>query len=513
MKKMNLLPKIAVIVMTCAILSCSDSEKEVFTPAQNQQKLILAALESNPALSEFAEAFRALDLSSSDATAFTILALKNGAAENGISAERLKRYILANAYAPSDLVEAGTVKSLDGVDLVVKSTDGVVALNNTPIGTQRTIGDSYLYTLDALIPDDNTFLAIAPSFEVALSRVARLRPEAIALENATFEWTMTFEGQTSVVSTDLNHDFIVIVPGEYTLTLNAALPNGKVLTTTTTVTVADNQDSELSPYPNRVFDFVPAPGQYVNNYGATKDEVLTYIYNNIKNGAGNIYMGAFGGYMIVGFDHTIMNRPGYCDFTTKYGGGNVSPSTIWVAYDANANGQPDNDEWYEIKGSEHGAETDLGMQSYTYETTKGSTGYAWTTQSGETGIVTDTKPFATVAVPSWITAETYTLTGRQLLPTISTDPYKKGHIIPFPWGYAGNQPNGDKKAAIDIDWAIDALGNPVRLPGIDFVKVINAIQGKSPATGVGEYRYQVTSIEDLHLNETEITTAEAQGLN
>lgn len=509
--KFLILKTLILSLLVAGFASCSDDpDKEVLTPAQSEQKLILAALESRPELSEFTEAFRSLDLGSSTATGFTILAIKNDVAEGGITADILKRHILEKAYTPSALTEEGKVKSLGGIELVVKTTEGVVALNNAPIGTHTVIGNSTLYILDEVIPAENTFLGLAPEFAVTISRVVALRPEVIDLDNASFEWNQEFDGNKSVISEALNHDFITLVPGEYKLTVTAKQPNGKTLSATTTITVTEPEE-DLSAFPNRIFDFTPAPGQYVTLYGDTKDQALNTVFEQLKEGKGNVYMGAFGGQMVVGFDHTIMNRPGFCDFTTRYGGGNASPSIIWVAYDTNGNGKPDDDEWYEIKGSEYGGENDLGIQSFTYQTTKSDGGFPWTTQSGETGHVLDSPPFATVDVAPWLTSEpTFTLTGRQLKPIIDeSNTFKPA--LPFAWGYAANQPNNSKQAAIDIDWAVDADGNKVHLPGVDFIKVVNAIQGMRPM--MGEYRYQVISIEDLHLQTVEITTEEAQSAN
>lgn len=499
-----------VSLLILGLNSCAKTVKEEFSPAQNQQKLILAALESNPELSQFTGAFRALDLSGSGATGFTILAVKNDVSTAAIDNDLLKRHVLEKAYTPSDLTEAGKVKSLGGTELVVKTTEGIIALNNTPIGTQTIVGNSVLYVLDEVIPAENTYLGLAPAFHVTISQVLRLHPEAIDLDNATFEWTQEFDGKKSVISSELNHNFITLTPGEYRLSLKATRPDGKTLSVATLVTVT-TPDEDFSAYPNKIIDFMPAPGQTIKRLGETKEEALSNIFKDMKTGSANIYMGAFGGYMIVGFDHTIINRAGYCDFTTKFGGLNVSPSIIWVAYDANGNGKPDDEEWYEIKGSEYGGVNDLGIQSYTYETTKVNKGYAWTTQDGKTGAVTDSEFFgsvmAEVEIAPWITGATYTLTGRQLTPNINEDDTFKP-AIPFAWGYAANQPNGSDQAAIDLDWAIDSKGNKVHLPGVDFIKVVNAIQGMRPM--MGEYRYQVTSIEDLHVQTIEITTEQAQ---
>ena len=114
-------------------------------------------------------------------------------------------------------------------------------------------------------------------------------------------------------------------------------------------------------YITKVLDFMPAPGQFTNtlpayaegdDQEAMNQKVLNAIGNNKR---GMISLGGFGGYVIVGFDHTIENKAGLRDFRVL---GNAyknssEPGVIMVALDRNQNGQPDDDEWYEIAGSAH----------------------------------------------------------------------------------------------------------------------------------------------------------------
>lgn len=513
--------------MAIGATSCSDSEKENPTPVDIQRNLLVTALKSNPDLSQFTEAFQALDLSSSQATGLTLLALTNDAiaAENdGLTTELLRQHILEEAYIPSQLSQMATVKSLGGAELVVKTTEGMVALNNTAIGLQLAVGNSVLYTLDKAIPSYNAYLGLDEKFSVATNKVLRLRPEMIDLDDATFEWTQEFKGAKAVVSDKPDFDFITLDAGEYTLTLKATKPSGEIpeFSKTALVTVTAPEE-EYSPFISRIIDFLPAPGINLNsgwkdNQGVqatTKDEVFNDIYLGLSKGSGNYSLGAFGGYMIVGFDHTIINKSGYCDFTTKYQGGNntmVSPSIIWVAFDANGNGKPDDDEWYEIKGSEYGKDKDLGIHTYTYSTTQENQSYAWEREDGTKGSITP-PPLVKSPIPQvpfWITEGTYALSGRELDTYI--DPANMfANPTPFAWGYAGNQLNNTAAAAIDIDWAIDAKGNSVHLPGVDFIKVVNATQKMRQMQG--ECRYQVQSIEDLHLQEIAFTPEQAQGSN
>src|SRR5690606_38628362 len=117
----------------------------------------------------------------------------------------------------------------------------------------------------------------------------------------------------------------------------------------------------------------PAVGQFTNKLplyenGDTQaqmnEKVLAAIGNNKK---GMITLGGFGGYVVMGFDHTIMNVAGKRDFRVLGNafyadanpnpnapeGGSCEPGVIMVAYDANKNGIPDDNEWYEIAGSAH----------------------------------------------------------------------------------------------------------------------------------------------------------------
>ena len=77
-------------------------------------------------------------------------------------------------------------------------------------------------------------------------------------------------------------------------------------------------------------------------------------------------LGGWGGYIVVGFDHSIENKGGY-DFSIKGNAFDSSnePGIVWVMQDVNGDGLP-NDEWYELKGSEYGKpETCLLYTSHT----------------------------------------------------------------------------------------------------------------------------------------------------
>ncbi len=75
-----------------------------------------------------------------------------------------------------------------------------------------------------------------------------------------------------------------------------------------------------SAFANKVLDYNPAPSQYMNtvttaykeNY--TAEEVRKYAEEQLKDtDLCLISLGAYGGYITVGFDHTVPNVPGEYD--------------------------------------------------------------------------------------------------------------------------------------------------------------------------------------------------------
>jgi hypothetical protein len=122
------------------------------------------------------------------------------------------------------------------------------------------------------------------------------------------------------------------------------------------------QGHAQSPYINRVYDFMPALGQFTNELpeyvaGDTREDMIRKAEEAIANNAqGMISLGGYGGYVVFGFDHLVENKPGRYDFkvlanafyatsnpngeASKEGGG-CEPGIVMVSYDANSNGLPD----------------------------------------------------------------------------------------------------------------------------------------------------------------------------
>jgi len=107
-------------------------------------------------------------------------------------------------------------------------------------------------------------------------------------------------------------------------------------------------------YANKLIEYRPAPGQFINDPSAGTPAVAEQILNGIGN---SLSLGAYGGYVILGFNSPVINDPENpygVDFII-YGNGSpthAEPGIIKVMKDENQNGLPD-DKWYEIAGSAH----------------------------------------------------------------------------------------------------------------------------------------------------------------
>ena len=182
---------------------------------------------------------------------------------------------------------------------------------------------------------------------------------------------------------------------------------GEAMHTDTTDTIISH-----SAYISRVYEYMPAMGQFVNlspKYEEGDDEVAmirkceTALVNNAR---GMVTLGGWGGYITFGFDHPVANLEGrdiqilgnafYMTGSSEYG--SSEPGIVLVSVDENGNGAPD-DMWYELKGCLYDDPTTNHAFSRTY------------TRDGDT--IRNTfhdQPY----YPQWITADAYTLYGAKL---------------------------------------------------------------------------------------------------
>ena len=272
-----------------------------------------------------------------------------------------------------------------------------------------------------------------------------------------------------------------------------------------------------SPYLQAVDEYVPAPGQFVNTLPVTTaddtpqtvaqkcTEAISGDYTSQSHGM--ITLGAWGGYVTFHFDHPVVNVPGERDFAV-FGNAfenNAEPAIIWVSVDRNQNGMPD-DEWYEIKGSEYDNAATIHNYELTYTYSGEKQAVAWTDNQDNSGSISRNKYHKQEYFPLWLTSKgTLTLTGCRLPDNASQVDNGEGGlmwILPaYEYGYADNQPNSNREGcSVDLSWAVDAKGNSVTLPYVDFIRCQNAMN--QTCGSIGETSTEIIGAEDLHPDAT-----------
>lgn len=258
---------------------------------------------------------------------------------------------------------------------------------------------------------------------------------------------------------------------------------------------------------SRVYEFLPAPGQFTNEgYEATTmEEAAAYADERIKGGM-YVSLGAFGGYVVMGFDHSIENGGSY-DFGIRGNAFNNSsePGVVWVMQDENGDGLP-NDTWYELKGSETGAAGTVQDYAVTYHRPASpDMDIQWTDNMGGSGTVERNQYHRQDYFPAWVEGDSYTLVGTRL-ESKAYDQSGNGTfwVLPsFGWGYADNFCENDKpedaKAGYNYFRISDAIcfdGTSAELKYIDFVKVHTGVQAM--CGWLGETSTEILGAYDLH---------------
>lgn len=267
-----------------------------------------------------------------------------------------------------------------------------------------------------------------------------------------------------------------------------------------------NSSSEFS----HVVEYIPAPGQFIGDLktsGFTGEELtmeaaISYAEERLRQGNW-VSLGAFGGYLIAGFDHSVENREGG-DIAIRGNSfdGSSEPGIVWVMQDENGNGKAD-DTWYELRGSEWGKKETILDYAVTYYRPSGA-GMAvqWEDNIGNSGTVDYLKSFHTqdYYYPTWVAEDSYTLRGTRL-EARNYDASGNGSMWVQPaydWGYVDNNSSTDCLDAVnslDISNAVDCTGESVELGFIDFIKIQCAVQAKSG--WLGELSTEVCGISEI----------------
>ena len=291
--------------------------------------------------------------------------------------------------------------------------------------------------------------------------------------------------------------------------------------------------ADNSPYIAHVYDYLPAPGQFVNQSpsyqpGYTQADINALVEASLcghANGSA-VSLGSFGGYIVFGFDHPVVNKHDYdvkiygnafqSQAVPDQAGGSCEPGIIMVGVDMDGDGVPsDGDLWYEIKGADYDC-CQHGFEVTYYKPVEGKEKVPhaswrfiddieyvyWTSNDANpdsaSGYVWHNTFHSQPYWPLWIEDSVLTFRGTKL-PNLSFDTSNGGGTNWFqPFfgeGYVDNLPNA-QESGFKIDWAIDQDGNPVTLDHIDFIKVYC---GQLDYCGwLGEVSTEICGAEDLH---------------
>lgn len=375
--------------------------------------------------------------------------------------------------------------------------------------------------LAVVFPAPSTRYGDAGVRTVAAGRTIYLRPVTGTAGEKRYEWTL----DGAPVEADALAADGAIFPltpdaqGEYSVTVTVTDATGaqgtaavKVVCCAEEGTYRRDATAASQAAPDRVYEYTAGPGQFINESRSGYDGVTTpeaaadYAARRLAEGL-YVSLGTWGGYIVVGFDHSIGSAGGG-EFSVS---GNMfdsssEPGIVWVMQDTNGNGLPD-DEWYELKGSEYGKPATIADYAVTYYR-PGGEGMAvrWRDNRGGEGEV-PRNPFhrQNEYYPLWIESDSYTLYGVSLAPNTHTDPVT-GNIVngAYGWGYADNRGSdcdtGDNaeaaaaKCRFDIANAVNADGSAANLQYIDFVKVQTAINYATPL--LGELSTEVLGVAD-----------------
>ena len=317
------------------------------------------------------------------------------------------------------------------------------------------------------------------------------------------------------------------------------------------------------PWLSRVYEFRPAPGQFVNTMplcrvGEPIDSVLarcqaaicgridtvtqTFHGQTITSidtvwAEGMISLGGYGGYVIVGFDHPVVNmhtwdfeiwgNAFYSELTSA--GGSCEPGIVMVGVDSDGDGVPsDGDKWYELAGSDYNhpmTQHDYTITYYRPDEGKQRTPSRVNPFLNDTTYIrwtsNDVNPDSTSGYmsrntyhnqpywPLWLQdEESMTFSGSKLHCNAADHGNNGGNsyfvLTYFDWGYVDNLPNNiDRLPDVEgcnpgfkIDWAVDEHGNHVNLTHIDFIKVYNAMN--QYCGWLGETSTEVAGGIDFH---------------
>lgn len=244
----------------------------------------------------------------------------------------------------------------------------------------------------------------------------------------------------------------------------------------------DVVDTDNSNFIHKVFEYVYAPGQHAM---LAKSTDVEYFIGDPALHSHWIYLGGFGGYIIAGFEHDVVNKEGFDFEIYALKGAMPEPAIVYVMTDENNDGLP-NERWYELKGNQF----DNSQRNYWvryYKAVNDSSNINWRDSNGKVGELFS--GYGSIHTSLWWWSETktdsITFYGTRLPDSYENQSTTSGQFwtVPnekFTWGYAENNYGTDYSQltganCLDISNAVDSLGNHIDLLSIRFIKVQTAV--------------------------------------
>lgn len=318
-------------------------------------------------------------------------------------------------------------------------------------------------------------IGLAAQYETPNCKVLEIKPTIANGTAAKYKWSCG----DSIYSTDDVFTFITAEVGKKDFVLTVTDAEEKVYTANFAINVTDGGYKNIQ---TSVIEYDPTPYEFINTYvikNRNKATVMKELNDMLKAGKkfkdidiDNGYrlglpIGSMGGSAVLGFDHTIVNVPGEDDFKMEASPDVCMSGVVYVAYDKNKNGKPDEDEWYELKGDNYGNEKAETLNAFV---TYSSVVYLQDFDCFEIHYKDDLDKLSLMTGVNCFPG--YDDQGNFMKDSGWREP-------PFTIRYKRVLANEDRKGYIcdfknsfNIENAVDQKGNSVNLPGIDFIKIV-----------------------------------------
>lgn len=333
-------------------------------------------------------------------------------------------------------------------------------------------------------------------------RAVYLRPDLRNIEGDSFAWYV----DATAVECSTRTLVYTPAPGSHTVRV---VVDGTDAAEVEVVCIDADQNAlrrhNDAPFTARVMEWVPAPGQFINDkMPATMPpaEAFGWADAALSKGEG-VSLGAFGGYIILSMSRPTEQFSITGNAFRSGTGTSNEPGIVYVMQDLNGNGLPD-EEWYQLRASETDAEGTVDYYSVTYSRPTACADTPWTGSDGEEGVIKYVPTFHSqdYYYPSWISADTYTLTGTRIASRTKENSPGLWANEPYEWGYADNdgddalpRADGRQRTPFDVARAMYPDHTPAPIEYADFVKIQTAVQANSG--WLGEISTEILGLDIL----------------